>query len=317
VFFNNTLVAAANNDVLVGLDINPTFTNGAFTGVANAALRVGPVSNAYISSSNASRFGFTTDALTFGQNNFNISTNASGAIQRPNNASRMVLGTANLAGLQPAYLFAIDSVQQDRGLIFDRDNSYVSIINGSNTNSTTYSPRLTVFSSGRVAINTLTDAGFTLDVNGTARIQGQTSISSTSIGTPVVAATFANLGTTAGSTVRINFLSGEDGTVGRTRAVIEAFSSINNDGGLNFQTRSAGSLSDNMRLTGTGQLGVGVLLPNASAKVQIESTTQGFLPPRITTTQRNAISSPAAGLVVYDTTLNVMTYYNGTLWILF
>ena len=40
VYFNNTLVAAANNDVLVGLDINPTFTNGAFTGVANAALRV-------------------------------------------------------------------------------------------------------------------------------------------------------------------------------------------------------------------------------------------------------------------------------------
>jgi hypothetical protein len=40
VYFNNTLVAAANNDVLVGLDINPTFTNGAFTGVTNLALRV-------------------------------------------------------------------------------------------------------------------------------------------------------------------------------------------------------------------------------------------------------------------------------------
>lgn len=40
VYFNNTLVAAANSDVLVGLDINPTFTNGAFTGVSNYALRV-------------------------------------------------------------------------------------------------------------------------------------------------------------------------------------------------------------------------------------------------------------------------------------
>jgi hypothetical protein len=39
VYFNNTLVAAANNDVLVGLDINPTFTNGAFTGVSNIAFR--------------------------------------------------------------------------------------------------------------------------------------------------------------------------------------------------------------------------------------------------------------------------------------
>lgn len=36
----STLVASANNDVLVGLDINPTFTNGAFTGVVNTALRI-------------------------------------------------------------------------------------------------------------------------------------------------------------------------------------------------------------------------------------------------------------------------------------
>lgn len=36
---NATIVASANNDVLVGLDLNPTFTNGAFTGVTNAALR--------------------------------------------------------------------------------------------------------------------------------------------------------------------------------------------------------------------------------------------------------------------------------------
>lgn len=40
VSFNNTLVAAANSDVLVGLDINPTFTNGAFTGVSNYAIRI-------------------------------------------------------------------------------------------------------------------------------------------------------------------------------------------------------------------------------------------------------------------------------------
>lgn len=37
--FSPTLTAAANNDVLVGLDINPTFTNGAFTGISNYAAR--------------------------------------------------------------------------------------------------------------------------------------------------------------------------------------------------------------------------------------------------------------------------------------
>ena len=54
---------------------------------------------------------------------------------------------------------------------------------------------------------------------------------------------------------------------------------------------------------------------NASAVLQADSTTQGFLPPRMTTTQKNAIASPATGLMVYDTTLNVITYYNGTTWI--
>jgi hypothetical protein len=213
---SSTLVAAANNDVLVGLDINPTYTNGAFTGLTNTALRVGPVSNAFVSSSNASRFGFTTDALTFGQNNFNISTNAAGAIQRPNNASRMILGTANVAGLQPAYLFAIDSLQQDRGLIFDRDNSYVSIINGSNTNSTTYSPRLTVFSSGRVAINTLTDAGFTFDVNGTARVSNALTLNgaytNSSDVSLIISASLPGINLRAGSNGRFsiitNFASG-------------------------------------------------------------------------------------------------------------
>jgi hypothetical protein len=38
--FTPTLIAAANNDVLVGLDINPTFTNGSYTGISNYGLRV-------------------------------------------------------------------------------------------------------------------------------------------------------------------------------------------------------------------------------------------------------------------------------------
>jgi hypothetical protein len=54
-----------------------------------------------------------------------------------------------------------------------------------------------------------------------------------------------------------------------------------------------------------------------SARLQVDSTTQGFLPPRMTTTQKNAITSPAAGLQVYDTTLNQMSYYNGTSWVNF
>jgi len=55
--------------------------------------------------------------------------------------------------------------------------------------------------------------------------------------------------------------------------------------------------------------------PVASAQVEIRTTTKGFLPPRMTTAQKNAIATPAAGLMVYDTDLNRPCFYNGTSWI--
>lgn len=63
------------------------------------------------------------------------------------------------------------------------------------------------------------------------------------------------------------------------------------------------------------RLGINSSLTNvqASSALQVESTTKGFLPPRMTTTQKNAISSPSAGLVVYDTTLNKLCIFT-TAW---
>jgi hypothetical protein len=52
----------------------------------------------------------------------------------------------------------------------------------------------------------------------------------------------------------------------------------------------------------------------ASAITEITSTTQGFLPPRMTTTQKNAIASPASGLVVYDTTLGKLCVRGAAAW---
>jgi hypothetical protein len=49
-------------------------------------------------------------------------------------------------------------------------------------------------------------------------------------------------------------------------------------------------------------------------ELNMNSTTKGFLPPRMTTTQKNAIASPAAGLVVYDSTTNKLQCYNGSTW---
>ena len=53
---------------------------------------------------------------------------------------------------------------------------------------------------------------------------------------------------------------------------------------------------------------------DGSALVELTSTSEGFLPPRMTTTQRDAISSPAEGLVVYNTSTKVLNFHNGTAW---
>ena len=63
------------------------------------------------------------------------------------------------------------------------------------------------------------------------------------------------------------------------------------------------------------QVGIGTATPAASAKLDITSTTQGLLPPRMTTVQRDAIVSPATGLVIFNTTTNGLEFKSSTGWV--
>jgi len=65
-------------------------------------------------------------------------------------------------------------------------------------------------------------------------------------------------------------------------------------------------------------VGVNALLltPDASAIFQIDSTIKGFLPSRMTTVQRDAIGSPASGLMIYNTTTNQWDGFDGTSWVI-
>jgi len=58
------------------------------------------------------------------------------------------------------------------------------------------------------------------------------------------------------------------------------------------------------------QVGIGTATPDNSARLEVTSTTSGFLTPRMTATQRTAITSPATGLIVYQTDGMVGFYYN-------
>ncbi len=64
----------------------------------------------------------------------------------------------------------------------------------------------------------------------------------------------------------------------------------------------------------SGQTGIGTNAPNASAALDITSTTGGLLPPRMTTGQITAIGTPAIGLIVFNSTTNCMQYWSGVSW---
>lgn len=65
---------------------------------------------------------------------------------------------------------------------------------------------------------------------------------------------------------------------------------------------------------GTLALGSAIV---ASAMLSLTSTSLGFLPPRMTTAQRDAIATPATGLIIYNTTTNQLNGYDSVSWVPF
>jgi hypothetical protein len=133
------------------------------------------------------------------------------------------------------------------------------------------------FNGGNFGIGTTTDAGFRLDVNGTARVSG----------------IFTCSNQVRGTSLAIN-----DATV-----LSESSQTL---------ILAAASWYTLLRVVKPTIFNATSI--NASAQVQIDSTTKGFLPPRMTTTEKNAIASPAAGLVVYDTTLGKLCVRTASAW---
>jgi len=68
-------------------------------------------------------------------------------------------------------------------------------------------------------------------------------------------------------------------------------------------------------ISGDQRIGVATLTPNTSAAIDISSTTGGLLFPRMTTTQRDAIPSPADGLVIYNTSLSKLQVRASSAWV--
>lgn len=108
---------------------------------------------------------------------------------------------------------------------------------------------------------------------------------------------------------QIGYNAAQAGGSGTYNIVLGAYvevPTIGNSGQLNIGNVLYGigmhsTTTNSATPTTNGRIGIGVAVPHASAALDVAGTDKGFLPPRMTQTQRNAISSPANGLIIYCT----------------
>lgn len=161
--------------------------------------------------------------------------------------------------------------------------------------------RFRITDNGNALIGTTTDAGYKLDVNGTARVSGALTVSGNQI-------LFSGSTTNTYITQNIGTGIGNFSAATCVQFQVNTFPKIivRDTGSSRASTLIVG---DNVATTESA---------HSSALLEVRSSSsyiKGFLPPRMTTTEKNAIASPAAGLMVYDNTLNRPCFYNGTSWI--
>ena len=89
---------------------------------------------------------------------------------------------------------------------------------------------------------------------------------------------------------------------------------VGNGGNTGLTIGSTGNVAVAADATVGGTVGIGPGSQAASAVLDVRSSTKGVLPPRLTQDQRNAITSPATGLTLYNTTTNKLSIWNGASW---
>jgi hypothetical protein len=269
-----------------------------------------------------------------------IATGVTRAIYFDSDAKVVVNGSASIASAQFSVFgsIATNSGLQIQGdintpsgagieLVYNGGTSYFTsynrtssawlpiIIRGSQIDLTTAgSNRARITNAGRLLLGTTTESTYILDVNGTARVSGtitgsggKITIGEGAFNEPVINFTASSKTTYLGVCQSAGaFITA--GTVGdnfiRSQDAARFFYFGSGSGGSSYFRFSYSDASIIIDGNGTGSSFTTI----ASSQLTVNSTTKGFLPPRMTTTQRTAISTPAVGLIVYQTDATEGTY---------
>ena len=299
-----TFTVDAKGRITAAGTVSATSTGVPYTG-ATEAVNLG----AYDLTVNGIRVGLGGGAISgntaIGQGALNLNTTGVGNTAVGSNSMSVTTGSYNTS-------LGAASLSRNTGGF----NTAVGVRALENNTSGTYNTALGLESD--VSVNNLTNAtaiGYRATVNASNRIQ----LGNTSVNNVRTSGTL-----TAGAVTYPN----TDGTANQVL-------STTGSGTLTWTTLDAGILSGTTlksTVTGSSLTSVGTLTSatvngkvivgassasSASAVLEANSTTQGFLPPRMTGAQRNAISSKVAGLVVWCTNCGQkgeLQVYNGSEW---
>ena len=132
------------------------------------------------------------------------------------------------------------------------------------------------------------------------------------------AAPFLQISSPQTTTLFVGQISFANSAIGATEKRVSMVASRRVDaddaGSLEFFTRNSGSLDRRLYIAPDGGVAFGSGEPDASSLLDLTSTTKGFLPPRMDDAQRDAIASPATGLMIFNTTAGQYEFWSGTAW---
>jgi Uncharacterized conserved protein (DUF2190) len=123
------------------------------------------------------------------------------------------------------------------------------------------------------------------------------------------------IGYYAGASFSGNNLGPNNIIIGSNISLPDGATNAINIGGLIFGLEANSTLSGNPVITpSNGNVGIGIANPEETAILDLSSTTRGALIPRLTTTQQTAISSPATGLLLWNTDSAALCEYTAGAW---